>query len=600
MDVRSVLGDCPLFEGMGRATLESLASLARLVELRSGERLFPAGAPSDCLYIVATGRLRAEADDGTIVGFMGRLEAIGEIGVLSRAPRSRAVYAIRDSLLVRIDHDPLLQFLLQNPQALLALTRVMVGRLLQSPQELKRRAARATRTFALVPAAPAVEPEVSAHALHTLFAAWDTVQVLDAGSVDRELGPGAAEAAPDSGEPDHRLTRWLNAQESRYRYLVYAAGGRTGAWARRCIRQADRVIVVTDCQAPPAATPMIAAVKEAGVLATVDLVMLRRHEADPAQVLEWKALVGARSHYFLEPGNARDLASLARQLAGRGVGLVLGGGGARGFAHIGLIRALEELGIPVDVVGGASMGAFIGALLACGHDSRGMVEVMRDTFVRKNHLNDYLLPRVALIRGRKFHRRLAQVFGERRIEQLRHPFFCVSSNLTRGSTEVHDHGPLATWVATSMAVPGIAPPVVHREELLVDGAVTDSVPIDVMQSLGRGPVIASDVSMDGAIRAAGIQGPDLEGLLNWRSAGKAPNLRDILFRTATMTGQGDAQARAESADLYLRMPVSGIGMFQWQMLDEIVERGYEFARERLQGLGDQLMRRRRDVSETLI
>jgi NTE family protein len=600
MDLGAILAECPLFGGMGVTALESLARPAQLVELRSGERLFPAGAPSDSLYIVATGRLRAQAQDGKIVGFIGRLEAIGEMGALSGAPRGLSVLAIRDSLLVRIERQALLDALLQHPEALLALTRVMVGRLTQSPQEAKRRAARATRAFALVPATPAVEAAVSAGALRNMFTSWGTVRVLDAETVDQSLGPGAAQAMPQARDDSTRLMNWLNQQESVFRYLVYAAGAQSNPWAQRCIRQADRVIVVTDSSAPPAITPMIATVREAGVLAAVDLVLLRPRDQPAGEVLAWKELVGARAHYFLQPGSESDLASLARQLAGRGVGLVLGGGGARGFAHIGLIRALEELHLPIDVIGGSSMGAFIGAMLACGMSSAEMTEVMRDTFVRKNYLNDYLLPRVALIRGRKFHRRLLEVFGDRRIEDLRRPFYCVSSNLTRGTAEVHDQGPLATWVATSMAVPGIAPPMVHREELLVDGALTSSVPTDVMQALGRGPIIASDVSTDGAIRALGVQGPDLEGALNWKGQGKAPGLREILFRTATLTGQGDAAARAERADLYLRMPVSELGMFQWPLLEEIVDRGYQYARDKLAGFREQLTRQQAEVNETLI
>ena len=600
MDLGAVLAECPLFNGMGVPAIDSLASLARLVELRSGERLFPAGAPSDSLYIVATGRLRAQTNDGRIVGFMGRLEAIGEVGALSGAPRGLAVLAIRDSLLIRIERQALLDALLKHPEALLAMTRIMVGRLTQSPQEAKRRAARATRAFALVPATPAVEAAVSASALRNMFTSWGTVRVLDAEVVDQALGPGAAQALPQAREESQRLMNWLNQQESAFRYLVYAAGADSNPWAQRCIRQADRVIVVTDSQAAPAMTPMVAAIKEAGVLAAVDLVLLRKQGAPSGDVLGWKSLVGARAHYFLQPGSESDLASLARQLAGRGVGLVLGGGGARGFAHIGLIRALEELHIPVDVIGGSSMGAFIGAQLACGLSSQDMVKVMRDTFVSRNYLNDYLIPRVAIIRGRKFYRRLKEIFGDRQIEELRRPFYCVSSNLTRGTAEVHDQGELATWVATSMAVPGIAPPMVYKEALLVDGALTSSVPTDVMQALGRGPIIASDVSTDGAIRAPGVQGPDLEGALNWRGQGKAPSLREILFRTATLTGQGDALARAERADLYLRMPVSELGMFQWQLLEEIVDRGYQFSVEKLKGFREQLTQRRQDVNETMI
>jgi hypothetical protein len=121
---------------------------------------------------------------------------------------------------------------------------------------------------------------------------------------------------------------------------------------------------------------------------------------------------------------------------------VLGGGGARGFAHISLVRALEELDPPVDVAGGTSMGAFVSALVACGFDSVQMAGIARETFVRNKYLNDYSLPRVSLIRGRKFVTHLDELFGELRIEDLRRTYFCVSANLTTGAV-VHDRGKLA-------------------------------------------------------------------------------------------------------------------------------------------------------------
>jgi NTE family protein len=218
-----------------------------------------------------------------------------------------------------------------------------------------------------------------------------------------------------------------------------------------------------------------------------------------------------------------ELESLSRQVTGRGVGLVLGGGGARGFAHIGLVRALRELQIPIDVVGGTSMGAFLSALIACGLDSVEMARVARDTFVRANFLNDYAIPRYGLIRGRKSAARLAEVFGERRIEDLRRPFFCVSTNLTTGSPMVHDSGPLAVWVGTSMAVPGFGPPVAYHGDLLCDGGVVDNLPTDVMQGLERGSIIASNVSTEGdlprhavrrdrAVRMAAARRADRAGL----------------------------------------------------------------------------------------
>jgi NTE family protein len=329
-----------------------------------------------------------------------------------------------------------------------------------------------------------------------------------------------------------------------------------------------------------------------GLLAVVELVLLRP-DGDPSPyTLAWRDAVHARAHYFVHPWDERQLASLSRQVTGRGVGLVLGGGGARGFAHIGLVRALTELRIPVDVVGGTSMGAMLSALIASGFDHVEMRRVMRDTFVRANYLNDYTVPRFAVLRGQKFARRLEEIFGERRIEDLRQPFFCVSTDLTTGTQVVGDRGPLAVWVGTSMSIPGIGPPVAWRGHLLCDGGVIDNLPTDVMQSLERGSIIASNVSTEGTVSApgAGLEDPDPGALMHWAGDGEAPRLLSILMRSATLSGTVAMAHAADFADVFLDLPVDGIGLFEWKRLDELVQRGYEYALEALGPLRDSLIR----------
>jgi predicted acylesterase/phospholipase RssA/CRP-like cAMP-binding protein len=582
MELRSVLAESTLFADLAPAALDALAAIATPLNLNSGERLFAEGDPAEHLYIVATGRLRVTVGD-TVTGYAGRLEPIGEIGLLSGEARIATVYAIRDSLLIQIRNDLLLQFLITYPTALVAMTRVLITRLRENQRQIKLTSARSARTFAVIAATPDIDSAAVASELHRRLSARDGCRLLDAASVNAELGEGVAQSPATDNAGNTRLMEWLNQLERSHRFLVYSGGGDADPWARRCIRQADRVLLLVDAAAVPVATPMIDALRRSGILAMVELVLLRPGEADGGDVLAWKAHSGAGAHHFLRPGNEADLDRLARMLTGRAVGLVLGGGGARGFAHLGLMRALEEMHIAVDVAGGSSMGAFISALVACGYDSREMLPLLRETFVTHNYLNDYMFPKVSLIRGRKFMRRLREVFGERRIEHMRIPWFCVSTNLTRGSAMVHDHGPLEVWLAASMTVPGIGPPVVYKGELLADGAVINSLPTDVMQGLERGPIIASDVSTEGSIRAPGVEGPDQEGLLNWTGEGDPPNLRDILFRTATLTSESGVQRRAASADIYLRMPVGGIGMFEWKRIEEIIERGYQFSKEKLAG-----------------
>ena len=589
MELRSVLAESALFANLAATSIDALAAIASPLELSSGERLFAENDAAEHLYIVATGRLRVSIGD-TVAGYVGALEPIGEIGLLSGERRTATIEAIRDTLLLQIRRDQLMDFLVANPTALVAITRVLISRLRQNQRQQKLTSARSARTFAVLPAGPEVDGAALAREIARRLSANDSCRLLDATGVDAELGDGAAHTPMASSAGNARLVEWLNRLERNHRYLVYSSGHEPTPWAARCMRQADRVLIVTRHEDAALATPMVDALRRSGILAVIELIVLRPPGAAGGDVQAWRSLTEARAHYFVRPGNDADLAALARQLTGRAIGLVLGGGGARGFAHLGLIRALEEQRVTVDVAGGSSMGALISALVACGYTSHEMLPLLRETFVTHNYLNDYMFPRIALIKGRKFLRRLREIFGEQLIEHLRMPWFCVSTNLTRGAAVVHDRGPLEMWLAASMAVPGIAPPVVYKGELLSDGAVVNSLPTDIMQGLERGPIIASDVSTEGDIRAPGIEGPDPEGLLNWGGPGEPPNLRDILFRTATLTSESGVRRRAASADVYIRMPVLGIGMFEWKRMEEIIDRGYQVSKEKLAGAKDVLLR----------
>ena len=127
-------------------------------------------------------------------------------------------------------------------------------------------------------------------------------------------------------------------------------------------------------------------------------------------------------------------------LTGRAIGLVLGGGGARGLAHIGVVRAIEEAGVPIDLVGGTSAGAIIGGQVASGWDSARILAESRRVLVEDGSLNDFTLPLVALLRGNRYIRMLDKLYRERRIEDLPISFFCVSANLTRSTCMVHRSG----------------------------------------------------------------------------------------------------------------------------------------------------------------
>jgi NTE family protein len=582
MDIRGLLAATPLFAGLADEALTQLASRSRLVNVASGETLIDIGTPADCIYIVAVGRLRVLLADGTLVAEIGRLEPSGEISLLSGQPRTATVFAVRDTKVLRIDRSDLLDVFNRHPAALLEMTRTVIMRLRENQRAATLAAVRRSRCFTIVAAHPGLDIQPFANAFRNALSSYGRVRMVDAAAIDAALGAGAAQTRVGDGDAEEHLISWMQDQEMSNRHLVYLADRDASNWSRRCMRQADRVLVLAESSSPAAMSKMLADLQKSGTRAPVDLVLLRPEGTPAGPVIDWLECAGALYHYFLRPGSARDVSMIARSLTGQALGLVLGGGGARGFAHIGLIRALEELDIQVDVLGGSSMGAFVASLAACGYRAKDMLGIARETFVARNVLNDYLFPSVSLIRGRKFLRRLHDIFEDRRIEELRTPFFCVSTNLTRGNAVIHDRGPLGIWIGTSMCIPGVAPPVAFQGDLLVDGAVVNSLPTDIMQALQRGPIIASDVSTEGAVGAPGIEGPDPEGLLSWNAAGrKRPSLFSILFRTATLTSESGVATRASRADLYLRMPVTGVGVFDWKKLEDTAERGYQFAMERL-------------------
>ena len=192
-----------------------------------------------------------------------------------------------------------------------------------------------------------------------------------------------------------------------------------------------------------------------------------------------------------------DAARLVRMITGTACGLVLGGGAPRGFAHLGVLRALEEAGVPIDVVGGTSVGALIGAFCALGLNDSERVERAVAAFTRSGSLVRPTLPLVAVSPGRRVDRLLAEHLGPGLIKDLPRRFFCVSANLTRAEEVIHDRGPLWPAVRASLSMPGIFPPVYSDGDLLIDGGALDTVPVEIMRGrVGSGYIIAVDLSPD--------------------------------------------------------------------------------------------------------
>ena len=378
----------------------------------------------------------------------------------------------------------------------------------------------------------------------------------------------------------------IEAFEAQHDVVLYVADDRSSPWSARCLGQADRVIFFAAATSAPdeEAVRKIAAAR--AMHRAADLVLLSPAGAARADGAgSWLGSFEPQEIIHIRRGSAADFARAARLAMGRAVGVVFSGGGARAFAHIGVIRALHAARIPIDLVGGTSMGAIVAATTAMAEDAGRIGDMFHDFFVQNKPLNDYTLPLVSLYRGRNMSRLLRLAFGDRTIENLWKGLFCVSANLSTGQACIHRRGLVWRAVRASAAIPGIVPPSVEDGEVLVDGGIMNNFPTDIMRALGRGPVIGIDVGTDLSLAAkvADIEEKSLLWQLRNRRSG-IPSIIDILMCSGTVGSEEQRRASRAAVDLLIQPNLGAIGSLMFDRFHVAIECGYRAAMETLERL----------------
>lgn len=557
--VRDRLAASRVFEGLNERVLTALASDSDWFSLPGGAILDRSGDNDAALFIVLSGALGVlvpgERNETTLVATVSAGETVGEMALISGDPHSAELVALRDSELLRLTKPQFDALIARHPGVLLNLARLLVRRLRDTTRRAITRPN--SRTFALVPLTEGVECLALGAALSEMLTRM--------GIVVARIGAEAQTEASD----------WFHHLEAQNDVVLYLADAADSPWAQLCQRQADRILFVANAAAPAGRLSA-----EAGAL--------KRHASDLVLIHPGPdVLAGAVERHLgaapmiplhhLRQGRPGDVARLARFVACRAVALVLAGGGARGFAHVGVLEALTEMRVPIDLIGGSSMGAIVGAGLAMDWDLGELTERLKQTFVDRNPLNDYTLPLVALLRGRKVGNALRQHFGSQRIEDCPRGFFCVSSNLSSGATHTHRRGPLWRALRASVSIPGILPPVMEAGELLVDGGLMNNFPVDVMSEFARGPIIGIDVTGDPRLTAAAdLSDTSVWTLLRERMKGR-PSIVSILTRSGTVGNEMQRRQARKMADLLFDPPMPRVGLQTWKAFDEAIEAGYTHA-----------------------
>ncbi|KAF8841901.1 patatin-domain-containing protein [Paxillus ammoniavirescens] len=621
------------------------------MQATAGQVLWRPEDVSDSFYIVINGRLRAitESENGKVMitGEYGQGDSVGELDVITNSPRRTTMHAIRDSELIRMPQTLFNAISSRNPGTTAQLLRTIASRVrdeLDASSNVPHRNTASElgrnntnlKTVAILPISRNVPIDTFARKLKTALEEMGArTSYLNQASVSGHLGRHAF-----SRMGKLKAAAWLADQEQRYRTVLYVADSPVNSpWTQTCIRQADFVMVVGMGDDPSIGEyeRLLLSMK---TTARKELVLLHpERSVAPGSTREWlKNRPWVHQHIHVElpglvlplskasppqdpqavvalknlkdrvqsgfqryrgiPTHAspqrqpmiNDFTRLARRLCGKSVGIVLGGGGARGLSHLGVIRALEERGIPIDHIGGTSIGAFIGGLYARECDIMFSAGRAKQFSSRMGNiwrmLSDVTYPLVAYTTGHEFNRTIYKAFYDLHIEDMWLPYYCNTTNINTSRMEIHETGYAWRFIRASMTLVGLLPPLCDNGSMLVDGGYIDNLPVSTMFSMGASVVFAADVGSidDNSPRNFGDSVSGWWLVLNrWNpfsNARSIPAITEIQSRLAYVSSVRTLEeAKVARGCLYMQVPVQEYGTLQFNKFDEIEQKGYEAACE---------------------
>ncbi|XP_025996643.1 neuropathy target esterase sws isoform X2 [Solenopsis invicta] len=608
--------------------------------LESGRAVYRQGDESDSTFIVLSGRLRSvityKNGKKELVAEYGKGDLVGIVEMVTQTPRSTTVMAVRDSELAKLPEGLFNVIKLRYPIVVTRLINLLGHRILGTWQQAHtingnndtQRAAATVdarpaqvnfSTVAIVPVSDDVPLTAFTYELYHSLCAIGPCLRLTSDVVRKTLGTTIMEPANE-----YRLTSWLAQQEDQHRISLYQCDSSYTLWTQRCARQADCILIVGLGDRPPSIGRTEREIERLVMRTQKELVLLHKEQNGqrPTNTVQWlnmrswisshhhiqcpKRMFTRRSQYRInelyskvlmsEPNVHSDFSRLARWLTGTSVGLVLGGGGARGAAHVGMLKAIIEAGIPIDMVGGVSIGAFMGALWCMEKNITTTTQKAREWSKKMTQwwrqIMDLTYPMTSMFSGKDFNKTIQQTFGDTYIEDLWLPYFTITTDITDSCMRTHRHGLLWRYIRGSMTIAGVFPPICDPLDghLLVDGCYVNNVPADEMLRQGAHHILAIDVGSQDDTDLTNY-GDSLSGWwLLWKrwnpfaTPVKVPNLPDIQSRLAYVSCVRQLE-EVKTSDYceYIRPPIDKYKTLQFANFDEIKDVGYQHGKTYFEG-----------------
>lgn len=584
--------DIDIFSGLSAAEKAALGGSVQTLALRRGEVLVRQGDAADALYVVVSGRFAVTREGRrAAISEIGPGQPIGEIAFLTGGTRTATVTAMRDGIVLRLTRAEFDELAAAHPAIWESLTTSLAHRLAETTSALPARPDARPRTICVIRAGGAPVSDEFVRLLGDVFCAQTRSLVVTSSNARDLLGGGAL---LDTAE----ATRSLNALESRYDHVIFIADQEVTPWTEKAIRHADLILAAGKFGADPAPNDLEVRAREFLAPDAWRLILIHESRGRVQGTSRWLRDRNVAMHHHVALDDVRDVRRLFRFINGTAVGLVACGGGAFCAAHIGVYKALAEMNVGFDIMGGTSAGSAMVAAFVLGTDADEIERSVHDMFVAHKAMRRYTWPRYSILDHTNFDQQLKRYFDGYDIEDLWLPYFAVSTNLSRFRLNRHRAGSLWTAIRASSSIPVLLPPVyTHDGEMLVDGCLLDNVPVRTMQDIKTGPnVVVSfvipelerfDVAYETLPSRAELVRIALNPMKRERLPA-APGLIPVLLRSL-MASRRDFQRDLASDDVLLVPPVpKNMGFLDWQRHRELCDGAYrwtlaEVARLKTQG-----------------
>lgn len=573
-----LLKSCDLFKDLSDNELKVLYSSMIPIKIQADEVLITQGEISDCMYVLLSGRLLVKSD-GKVIAQIGRGQTVGEMGVITDDPRSATVVAMRESLLLKLEKSSFTDLWMRHPTLLFEVTKIITKRLRKSLQPHRRYSN--DSNIAVLQG----NEETYIH----LF-----MEELS-GSFDRRCRYKIVRScdfpASLSGEEFYKQ---VQDYEHYYDFVFYIIPLQQEKWRDLCLEYADRILVLANGGEKVNYDPAIASLLTGGGVhpeIKKILVLLHDHSSLPSNTLGWLQPIRFYRYYHVFSDDKESFARLLRLINGTAIGLVLSGGGARSWAEVGIVKYLYEHKIPIDALAGTSAGAINAATLVIARDFAHYLEIGKK-FVDKVSFREYTIPFGSLLSSASITMTLQEVFGELKIEDLKKIVICIAGDLIKSQQVEIQEGLLWHALRCSVSIPGIYPPV-HLPgsgQLLVDGAVVNNMPVDVMKNYleGLGNIISVDIS------SISDEMPfyDYPLALNWMTILKKkifsrtnklviPSIANTLYKGLLLSSSQKTKANTALSTIHIRPNVASFPLLDKSRINELIDLGYAAAQKSL-------------------